>query len=57
MEEAIAEVTRIVQTMPLWKLQRVGDDVLDFLRTSVTAAQSSFVPAWRSASPRIPWAR
>ena len=33
----VAKVARVVKKMPLWKLQRVGDDVLDFLYPNVEA--------------------
>ncbi len=33
----VAKVARVVKKMPLWKLQRVGDGVLDFLYPNVEA--------------------
>lgn len=36
----IAKVADVVKTMPLWKLQRVGDDVLEFLYPNVTEGDS-----------------
>jgi hypothetical protein len=47
----VKEVSAVVKTMPLWKLQRVGDEVLEFLYPMwAEGTRSSCVPASPSAS-------
>ena len=40
----VAEVAEIVKRMPLWKLQRIGDHVLDFLYPNIQGHVSTLVP-------------
>ena len=36
----VGEVARVVSVMPLWKLQRVGNEVVDFLYPNVRSGRS-----------------
>jgi hypothetical protein len=47
----VRKVARIVREMPLWRLQRIGAEQLNFLyEKQATGAQSSYGPESRFAS-------